>query len=133
MRGLMMLGVIGLLAGCAMQPSYVMQGLNGEASAATAADITAFVCTELKPDSVIVLDRATGDTAVAPQLAQDLHQAGYRLAASGPHHLRYEISTMSEGTVLRVMLDHATAARLYQESSGVLESAGPLTVVEVGE
>jgi hypothetical protein len=122
------------LAGCASTPtSSVSTPLSDEASAVMASDITGFVGTETKPTrGPIVVEQAAGDSAIWVALVQDLQEAGYTVADSASHKLTYEVSVLSDGTVLRVTFDHASAARMYHAIGGQLEPSGPFSVRDAG-
>jgi hypothetical protein len=124
------------LAGCSALPASTMQqpGLSAEGGAAIAADITSFIGTEIRPaNGPIALQMAGNDGLVGPVLAIDLQQVGYHLT-DGParHHLSYTVTSLSDGTVLRVMLDQITAGRLYRPVAGRLDPAGPFSVIDAG-
>jgi hypothetical protein len=124
------------VAGCAVSPtSYVStSALSAEGSAVLASDIVGFVGTEIQPaNGSIAVQVANDDARVGPALLQALQQTGYSLT-TGParHHLAYTVTTLPDGTVLRVTLDQITAGRLYHSTAGYLDPAGPFSVIDAG-
>jgi hypothetical protein len=124
----------GCLAGCVRPPQSAVVPLSAEGAAVLAYDITAFTeahCSRREPISVVL---AEGDTTFWPVVAKDLHTARYNITSGAPVQLRYSVSTLAEGTFLRVSLGSVSAARLYhEEPNAQLAPSGPFTVIEAAE
>lgn len=69
-----------------------------------------------------------------PNLAYALQQKGYTLAQPEQipsHQVRYRISSLPDGLLLRIKIDDLESSRLYQRSySGALMAASPLTTIK---
>lgn len=126
MRGTVLLAL--LVAGCSSGIESYVAPVSAESGARAAYDIADFVRTRLRPGEAIAVQAPTGDGVVGPDLASDLQTEGYVLAPDAKHKLAYVVSTIADGTYVRIQLDGIDAARLYHTFSGGMEPAGPFTV-----
>ena len=135
-----------LLAGCAFGPrsSYVTQ-LQQPGDAETLANSVAdFVADRLPAaSSTVALDPTPSDqsgNALTPALAGAIRRRGFAVAENGQsvkgnaHHLRYLITPLDNGDLVRLTLDDATeGARFFQRNTaGELHARGPFTVTQAG-
>jgi hypothetical protein len=133
-----------LLTGCALGPhsSYVAQ-LEEPADAQVLANgIAAFVATRLPAaSSVVALDPTPSDQAdnsLTPALASALRRRGFAVAEegqtlpSGAHHLRYLVTPLDRGNLVRLTLDGTSEGSRFfvRNSAGGLQSGGPFTVTQ---
>jgi hypothetical protein len=138
------IGLALCLSACALDPngSYVAQIERPEDAAILASGITTFVAAKLPAASTaIVLDATPADQAgngLTPALAEALRRAGFAVAdptqaMSGiGHHLKYLVTPLDSGSLVRLVLDDRTAAsRFFARSpSGELQAGGPFTVTQ---
>jgi hypothetical protein len=134
-----------LLTGCALGPdsSYVAQLQQPADADILAGGIVAFVAMRLPAaSSTVVLDPTpTGQAgnAVSPTLAAALRRRGFAVAEdgqavpAGAHHLRYLVTSLDNGDLVRLTLDDATeGARFFvRNTAGGLQPGGPFTVTQV--
>lgn len=129
-----------LLAGCASTSGSWVDG-NSFAAADTAtlaSDMTTFVKTVLPPgSSTLVLDPPPSEQAsneLTPVFADSLRQAGFAVApAATPeaYRIRYLVTPLDGGTLVRLTVGGTQAARLFvRDSSGGLQARGPFMVRE---
>jgi hypothetical protein len=133
-----------LLAGCAMGPdsSYVAQ-LQQPADAEIIADgIADFVAMRLPAaSSAVALDPTPSDQAhnsLTPALAVALRRRGFAVAEdrqaapAGVHHLRYLVTPLDNGDVVRLTLDDAAEGSRFfaRNTAGGLQSGGPFMVIQ---
>lgn len=136
--------LVALLAGCSFGPSssYVAQ-LQQPADAKVLADsMAAFVATRLPAaSSTLALDPTPSDQAgnsLIPALASALRRRGFAVAergqpvTAGAHHLRYLVTPLDNGDLVRLTLDDATEGSRFfvRNSAGGLQSGGPFTVTQ---
>lgn len=132
-RGACLLSAIALSA-CATEPSFsgYVTPLSPDAGIHIANDITAFVAERVPSGTAqISVQEPQDDTIVGPVLIGELQSAGYQVTShQAKHALRYEVATISEGTFLRIALDHWDAARLYglAPDGKSLIATGPFSV-----
>jgi hypothetical protein len=112
-----------------------MPPLSRENAAIVAYDIVVFTEAQTKPKGEpVAVMRPAGDTTLTPVLVNDLSTVGYKIKPDAKQRLFYSVSTLSEGTFLRVSLGSISAARLYHEEPGArLAPSGPFTVVDAAE
>ena len=133
-----------LLTGCAFGPnsSYVAQ-LEQPADAQILANgMAAFVAMRIPAAaSTVVLDPTPSDQArnsLTPALASALRRRGFAVAEGGQptaasvHHLRYLVTSLDNGDLVRLTLDAATEGSRFfvRNSAGGLQSGGPFTVTQ---
>lgn len=116
------------LGGCADNGSYVDPRVAGEAAsvAPTVAAIVRIVTSEADAKA-LVLDPPRIDQAydtITPALVAALAAEGFTLTATGAPVLRYQVTPLAAGELLRVGFNGSTAA-LFFASPGV---SGPLVV-----
>jgi hypothetical protein len=132
------------LAGCALGPnnSYVAQ-LQQPADAEVLADGMAdFVALRLPAtSSTVVLDPTPSDQAgntLTLALTAALRRGGFAVAADGQtvsagvHHLRYLVTPLDNGDLVRLTLDDATEGSRFfvRNSAGGLQLGGPFMVTQ---
>ena len=139
------LAAAALLAACAVAPapgsSYVAQLQQPADAEVLANGMAEFVAARLPAASTtLALDptpSAQEGNAVTPALAAALRRraspspkAGSR--AAGAHHLRYLVSPLDAGLLVRLTIDQSTeGARFFaRDSAGTLQSGGPTTVTQ---
>jgi hypothetical protein len=136
--------IAALMTGCAVGSgnSYVAP-LKQPADAETLAnDIAAFVAMRLPAaSSTVVLDPtplSQVGNAVTPTLATALRHLGFgvaeetRTAPASAHHLRYLVTPLDNGDLVRLTLDdNAEGSRFFaRNTAGGLQSGGPLMVTQ---
>lgn len=139
MRPLALLPIL-LLAGCASTGgSYVDGSAFAAGDAATlASEMTTFVKSTLPPgSSTLVLDPPPAEQAsntLTPVFADSLRQAGFAIApAATPEarHIRYLVTPLDGGTLVRLSVGGTQAARFFvREAGGGLQARGPFMVRE---
>jgi hypothetical protein len=135
------------LAACALGAgnSYVGQ-IDGPADAQVlAVGIVEFVAAQLPAaSSTVVLDPTPADqagNAVTSAFVAALRDHGFAVAdnrqtdAPGAHHIRYLVTPLDNGDLVRVSIDSdAEASRFFvRNSAGGLQAGGPFTVRQVAE
>lgn len=133
-----------LLTGCAFGPdtSYVAQ-LEQPADAQVLANgMAEFVATRLPAaSSTVALDPTPSDQAdnsLTPALAAALRRRGFAVAEGGQtlppgsHHLRYVVTSLDRGSLVRLTLDGTSEGSRFfvRNSAGGLQSGGPFTVTQ---
>jgi hypothetical protein len=133
-----------LLTGCALGPdsSYVAQ-LPQPADAETLANgIADFVAMRLPAaSSTVELDPTPSDQArnsLTPALATALQRHGFAVAedgqavTAGAHHLRYLVTPLDNGDLVRLTLDDAAEGSRFfvRNAAGGLQSGGPFMVTQ---
>ena len=133
-----------MLAGCALEPgsSYVAQ-LQQPADAEILADgIAGFVAMRLPAaSSTVALDQTRSDQArnsLTPALADALRRRGFAVAEGGQvvpagvHHLRYLVTSLDNGNLVRLTLDDgAEGSRFFvRNTAGELQPVGPFMVTQ---
>ena len=136
--------LVALQASCALGPdrSYVAD-LQQPADAAVLADgMAAFVAGQLPArSSTVTLDptlAGQAGNALTPALASALRHRGFAVAEggqgqpAGAHRLRYIVTQLDNGDLVRLTLDGATeGARFFvRNAAGGLQSGGPYTVTQ---
>ena len=136
--------VAALLAGCAFGPnsSYVAQ-LQQPADAQVLADgVAQFVAMRLPAaSSTVTLDPTPSDQAgnsLTPALTSALRRRGFAVAKDGQsapasaHHLRYLVTPLDKGDLIRLTLDGATEGSRFfvRNSAGRLQAGGPFTLTQ---
>lgn len=139
MRRLALLSLL-LLAGCAgTSGSYVdSDALAGGDAATLASDMTAFVKSTLPPGSTtLALDPLPADqasNALTPVFADSLRRAGFAVApeaAPETHRIRYLVTPLESGTLLRLSVGGTQATRFFvRDTAGGLQVRGPFMVRE---
>lgn len=135
-----------LLAACAVAPapgnSYVAQLQQPADAEMLANGMAEFVAARLPAASTtLALDptpSAQEGNAVTPALAAALRRRGFAIAESeqpapaGAHQLRYLVSPLDAGLLVRLTIDQSTeGARFFaHDSAGALQSGGPTTVTQ---
>lgn len=121
--------------------SYVAGGLSPADAMVLANDVTAHLADPLPPaKSSLVLDPPASHTAdvLTPVLLTKLRSAGYGVIEADPRTgaksgegtpVRYLVSPLDNGVVLRLQYLGVEATRFYPRSAGgALVAAGPFTV-----
>jgi hypothetical protein len=136
-----------LLGGCALgsSGSYVAN-LRAPADAQVlASGMVDFVAAELPAaSSTISLDPTPSGqqkNALTPALLRDLRQRGFAIAdgnqadQAGIHHLRYLVTPLEGGVLVRLSIDDRTqAARFFApNTAGSLQAGGPFMVRRLAE
>lgn len=135
-----------LLAACAGAAapggSYVAQLQQAADAEVLANGMAEFVAARLPAASTtLALDptpSAQEGNAVTPALAAALRHRGFAIAESGQpapagaHQLRYLVTPLDAGLLVRLSLDQSTeGARFFaRDSAGALRSGGPTTVTQ---
>jgi len=133
-----------LLTGCSFGPnsSYVAQLQQPTDAQVLAKGIAAFVAMRLPAaSSTVALDPTPSDQArnsLTPALASALRRRGFAVAENGQpvaastHHLRYLVTPLDNGDLVRLTLDGATEGSRFfvRNSAGGLQSGGPFTVTQ---
>lgn len=129
------------LGGCALfspTPSWVEE--VNEADATELADaITGFLKQQwpVASTTLVLEPPEQADNPLTPALEEALRQAGFALAdpkaeVPGAHRLRYLVSPMGAGVLLRLQVDQTEASRWFvRDRAGALEAASPFTVRDV--
>ena len=119
-----------LMAGCAngIQNSYV-EAITSADAKVIGSGITAFVSDRQKPGAgPIALEVPKGDGLLAPEIRSAMEGAGYKIVdVGGKHRLRYQVTPLDTGMLVRLSLDGGDAARFYERSAGTLAPTGPFT------
>ena len=129
------------LAGCATkQPatsSFVFRIPTADAPPVVQA-ITEFVTAHCPPgQSTLVLDPAPTDkqaNTIASEVSDALREKGFAVAADAKaapdaHHVRYLVTPLFDGFLVRVSVDHAEGSRLFlHDKAGTLVASGALAV-----
>lgn len=127
------------LAGCATdnKVSYV-DGVQASDAPYLARSITEFVSQELPPAATTLAiqppQESQSGNALTPALHQQLASAGFGIASPdqhvpGAHTLRYLVSPLSGGLLVRLNFDMTQANRWYvRNSAGQLQPGSPFTV-----
>lgn len=133
-----------LLAACALNPGGSYVGRIGTAGNAQvlAASMARFVATKLPAASTtVMLDPTPSGQAsnfVTPALVTDLRNRGFAIAdgrqrsSAAVHRIRYLVTPLANGDLVRVSIDGGTQASRFfvRSSTGALQAGGPLTVLD---
>jgi len=130
------------LAGCTLAPtgSYVA-GIGSHSDAlVTGSAVAAFVAYRLPPGGAVALAPTFGERAtdaVTPILTAELRQRGVAVVDGpqpppGVHHVRYWVTSLDSGELVRVTLDGSTeGARFFaRNTAGTLQAGGPYTMTQ---
>jgi hypothetical protein len=132
MRGIALAMICGLSACAAPGFKPYVTRLSPEASSQAAYDIAAFVGQQIKPSAGSIAVLQAPDDTVWPKLTADLRAEGYTISddAQVKHHLRFAVSNLPDGTVLRATLDMTSMAQLYHaRGADEIEPSGPATIL----
>jgi hypothetical protein len=146
MRTFLSLAAVALLVACASRPegSYVgplQQTGDAEALAGATAE---FVADRLPAaSSTVMFDPTPRDQAgntVTAALVVALRRRGFAVAdtgqkvPAGAHRLRYLVTPMDNGTLLRLTIDENTRGSRFfvRDAAGRLRSGGPYTITLTG-
>lgn len=135
-----------LLTGCAFGPnnSYVAPLQQPADANVLANGMAAFVAMQLPAaSSTVALDPTPSEQArnsLTPALASALRRRGFAVAEdgqtvpSGAHRLRYLVTPLDNGDLVRLTLDGATEGSRFfvRNSAGGLQSGGPFMVTQAG-
>jgi hypothetical protein len=136
------------LAACALGPgnSYVGQVDTQTDAQVLSRDMADFVAGQLPAaSSTVVLDPTPSDQAgndLTPAFVAALRDRGFAVGdarqggASGVHHIRYLVTRLDNGDLVRVTIDGAAAeaSRFFvRNSAGDLQAGGPFTVRQMAE
>ena len=136
------------LAACALGPgnSYVGHVDTQADAQVLAGDMADFVAGQLPAvSSTVVLDPTPSDQAgndLTPAFVAALRDRGFAVAdarqggAPGAHHIRYLVTRLDNGDLVRVTIDGAAAeaSRFFvRNSAGDLQAGGPFTVRQMAE
>jgi len=142
------LSVVCSLAACALGPgnSYVGQVDTQADAQVLSGNMADFVAGQLPAaSSTVVLDPTPSDQAgndLTPAFVAALRDRGFAVAdarqggASGAHHIRYLVTRLDNGDLVRVTIDGGTAeaSRFFiRNSAGDLQAGGPFTVRQMAE
>ncbi|MCM8735488.1 conjugal transfer protein TrbH [Azospirillum sp. A1-3] len=135
-------GAMLLLGGCAgvgPRSSYV-EAVTPADAPVLAADIAGFVAERLPAAATtLALDAPAGELAsdsLTPVLRGELRRIGFGVAdagqkAPGALPLRYLVTPLNAGVLVRLQVDRTTASRLWlRNSAGTLQAGSPFTVRE---
>jgi hypothetical protein len=130
MRAIALAMFCGLTACVAPGLKPYVTPLSPEAASQAAYDIAAFVGQQIKPSAGSIAVLQAPDDFVWPKLTDDLRAAGYTVGGGiAKHHLRFAVSTLPDGTVLRATLDQTSMAQLYHATGDQIEPSGPATIL----
>lgn len=142
-RRYFLLCLAALQAGCVLGPgtSYVADLQQPEDAEVLADGMAGFVALRLPaPSSTVALDptlAGQAGNALTPALAAALRRRGFAVAESGQvpegaHRLRYLVTPLDSGDLVRLTLDGTTeGARFFvRNTAGGLQSGGPFTVTQ---
>lgn len=131
------------LSACALDPnsSYVTEVRHPSDPFVVSHVVAEFVAFRLPPSSTVVLDPTPEDQAgntVTPALTRELQGHGFavvegnRPAPPGAHRLRYLVTQLDGGDLVRLTLDGTTegARFLVRNTAGGLQSGGPYTMTK---
>jgi hypothetical protein len=135
------------LASCAIGPdsSYVGDLSAPGDARILAAGMVEFVSTQLPAaSSTIALDPTPADqasNALTPAFTAALGRHGFAVAddrhaaAAATHHLRYWVTPLDSGDVMRLSIDDRTEASRFfaRNTKGVLQAGGPFMVRQNAE
>ena len=122
-----------LLAGCATGiPNSYVEAVTSQDAKTIGEGIVAFVRDRQKPAAgPIALEVPEDDVLLAPEIKAALESAGYKVSGPGARHrLRYQVTPLGTGMLVRLSLDGGDAARFYQRNLGTLAPNGPFTLRE---
>ncbi len=139
LRLLALLGSVMLTACAPVTPStsYVST-LTAHDARFLAASTASWLMQQYPPaSSTLVLAppvNTQANNAFTGYLAQDLQQAGFALvtptqATPSAHHVRYVVTPLNEGTLVRLQLDTQQASAFYPRVEGVLQPAASVTLL----
>ena len=134
----------GAQAGCALGPdsSYVAATGQPADARALADSMAGFVADHLPAaSSTVALDptpAAQAENATTSDLVEALRRRGFAVAEAGQpapsaaHRLRYLVTPLDSGTLVRLTLDGRLSAARYfvRSSAGDLHAGGPYTVIQ---
>lgn len=130
MRATAFVMVCGLSACAAPGFKPYVTPLSPEASSRAAYDIATFVGQQIKSSAGPIAVLQAPDDTVWPLLTDDLRAAGYTISnGMAKHRLRFAVSTLSDGTIVRATLDQTSMAQLYHVFDGQIEAASPATIL----
>jgi hypothetical protein len=135
------------LAACALDSgtSYVGQVATPADARALADGMVEFVAVRLPAaSSTVVLDPTPADqasNALTPAFVAALRDRGFAVAdgqqadTAGAHHIRYLVTPLDSGDLVRVMIDNrAEASRFFvRNTAGNLQAGGPFAVRQIAE
>lgn len=110
--------------------------LSDQDASLLAYDVTLLTLQQAPGRGALAIQRPPNDTAMFTHLVADLNASGFQAAEGdkAKHYLQYAVSTLPEGTILRVRIDGISGARLYTAAkSGHLVADGPFTMQEAAE
>ncbi|MCM8739326.1 conjugal transfer protein TrbH [Azospirillum sp. A1-3] len=135
-----LIGAMLLLGGCAgvgPRSSYV-EAVTPADAPVLAADIAGFMAERLPAAATtLALDAPIADLvndSLTPVLRGELRRIGFGVAdagqnAPGAHPLRYLVTPLNAGVLVRLQVDRTTASRLWlRNSAGTLQAGSPFTV-----
>ena len=141
------LAALSSLVACALgtDNSYVSQVDTPADAQVLAAGMVVFVAAQLPAaSSTVVLDPTPSDqadNALTPAFVAALRDRGFAVAdegqasASGTHHIRYLVTPLDNGDLVRLSIDDgAQASRFFvRNSAGGLQAGGPFMVRQMAE
>jgi hypothetical protein len=147
LRRALSLAAVSSLAACALGPggSYVSQVDTPADAQVLATGMVVFVAAQLPAaSSTVVLDPTPSDqagNALTPAFVAALRERGFAVAdegqasASGTHHIRYLVTALDNGDLVRLSIDDgAQASRVFvRNSAGGLQAGGPFMVRQMAE
>ena len=139
LRFFLWLGIAGALAACTIGGSYVGGVAAPGDAQVLAAGMAEFVARELPAASTtLVLDptpAVQADNALTPAFAAALRSQGFAIAgeqvtARGVHHVRYWVTPLEGGELVRIAIDDRTEGSRFfvRNTAGGLQTGGPFMV-----
>ena len=124
-----------LASGCASGMRSYVETITPDDTKTIGEGIVAFVRGRESPASgAIALEGPANDGLLAPEIQSGLEAASYKVGnGDARHRLRYQVTTLDDGLLVRLSLDDGDAARFYQRDFGKLSPSGPFTFREAAE
>src|SRR5271165_2987982 len=124
-----------LASGCASGMRSYVETITPDDTKTIGEGIVAFVRSRESPASgAIALEGPANDGLLAPEIQSELEAAGYKVGnGDARHRLRYQVTALDDGLLVRLSLDDGDAARFYQRDFGKLSASGPFTFREAAE
>lgn len=120
-----------LASGCAGGMHSYVESLTPEDAKIVGAGIVEFVQARANPNSGgVAVEAPAADALLGPEVRSDLEAAGYKVGDEAHHRLRYQVTPLDDGMLVRLSLDGGDAARFYGREFGKLSPNGPFTLRE---
>lgn len=123
-----------LVSGCASGLRSYVETITPDDAKAVGAGVVSFVQSRENPAAgAIALEGPANDALLGPEIQSELEAAGYKVESDNARHrLRYQVTTLDNGLLVRLSLDGGDAARFYERAFGTLSPSGPFTFREAG-